>query len=261
MKILVAYDGTLNSKAALKYGIRKAKEDSGELIVLHVFNSNIFIGYDSNPNAESLARKESAVFVEEARRILEEAGAGLMSRIILEEGDPREEILGYAESEKVDMILSPPSFRSIAKKARCPVAFIPGYLLLPLDNATVPNSMLERIIEEAKTAGSKVILLGIVPVHMYNRWEKEELREVEKQTSAAMKRVKDFLSKQKVETKEIICRGYPDEEIMKVADEYPVSMVIMTVGGVEPSEVSKAAAILLERQHGNKPLVPIQVMP
>ena len=46
MKVLVAYDGTLQAKDALKYGVEKVKENGGELVALHVFNSNMFVDYD-----------------------------------------------------------------------------------------------------------------------------------------------------------------------------------------------------------------------
>jgi nucleotide-binding universal stress UspA family protein len=256
MKALVAYDGSLNSKTSLKYGMQKVKERGGELVVLHVFNRNMFIDYDAGPGAEQLARIESARHVEEARRILEGA-RDTKSSIVIEEGDPAEEIIRLAGVENVDIIFSPPGFKSIVKRAPCAVSIIPGYILVPLDNTDVPTSTLAQISEEVKATGSKVILLGIVPIHIYSKWEKTELEKVKRETSVLMKHVKKNLSERQVETKEIIRSGYPDEEILKVADEYPVSMIIMPAGGNEPSELSKAAAILSDRESGiaHKPIV------
>ena len=42
MKIMVAYDGTLQGKDALVYGMQKAREKGGEVVALHVFNSPLF---------------------------------------------------------------------------------------------------------------------------------------------------------------------------------------------------------------------------
>ncbi len=39
MKIMVAYDGTLQAKEALVYGMDKAREKGGEVVALHVFNN------------------------------------------------------------------------------------------------------------------------------------------------------------------------------------------------------------------------------
>ncbi len=256
MKALVAYDGSLNSKTSLKYGIRKVKEKGGELIVLYVFNRSMFIDYDAGPGAEQLARIESARHVEEARSILEGAG-DTKSRIVVEEGNPPEEILRLATEENADVIFSPPRYRSIVKSAPCPVSIIPGNILVPLDNTDVSPAALDLISEEVKATGSKVILLGIVPIHIYSKWEKAEVEKIKRQTSVLLRQVKKNLNERRVETKEIIRSGYPDEEILKIADEYPVSMIIMPAGGNEPSELSKAAAILSDREAGitNKPLV------
>lgn len=257
MKILVAYDGTLNSKTALKYGIQKVRESSGEIIVLHVFNSGLFVGYDASPRAEMTARIESARYVEDATRILEGSAGSVSSRIIVEEGIPAEEILRFAVSEKVDMILAPPAYKSIVKTAPCPVSIVPGYLLLPLDSTDVPAATIERVVKEVKATDSKVLLTGILPVHLYNKWEKEEMKKVEKETSAQMKHVKKLLDELHIESRELMRKGYPDEEIVKVANEYPISIIIMPAGGNEPSELSKAAAILSieDPETINKPLV------
>jgi nucleotide-binding universal stress UspA family protein len=249
MKIMVAYDGSLSSKTALKYAIKKLKVDEGEIVVLHVFDRSLFVDYDAGPGAEQMARIESARYVEDARRMLEEAG-NIKSRIIVEEGDPAHEIVHLARLEAVDVVFSPPRYRAVAGKAPCPVSIIPGYIVVPLDNTEVPAATLDRISDEAKSTNSEVILLGIVPVHIYNKWEKKELEKIKRETSSLIKQVKNSLKERAVATKEIIHSGYPDEEIMRVADQYPVTMIIMPMGGDAPSELSKAAAILSDAESG-----------
>lgn len=115
-KVLVAYDGTLQSKEALRYGMQRARETGDEVIALHVFNSNIFIDYDSLPWTQEVARKESAQHVEDARRLVEKAGGGLRVRIATEEGDPEEEIIRYAQEKNVDILLCPPRYKRIIKR-------------------------------------------------------------------------------------------------------------------------------------------------
>ncbi len=256
MKILVAYDGSLHSKTALRYGIQKVRENGGEVVVLSVFPSSMFIDYDV-PKAEEMARAEATRYVEDAKKMIQETGHDLLSRIIVEEGNPVEEIVRYARTEDADIIFSPPNLKSIIKNAPCPVSIIPGYILFPLDNTDIPMATIEKIIREVTATGSTVILLGIVPVHIYGRWEREEIKKITKETSLLLKRIKKMLNAKKIETKEIMRSGYPDEEIVKVSDEYPVSMIIMPEEGNTPSELSKAAAILSDRESGliNKPLV------
>ncbi len=118
MKIMVAYDGTLQSKEALVYGMEKVREKGGELVALHVFNSGMFIDYDAHVDAEAMARRESAQYVEEAKALIREKGAGVRTSLFTAEGDPEEEVVSFAREKKVDVLLCPPKFKSIIKKYR-----------------------------------------------------------------------------------------------------------------------------------------------
>ncbi len=246
MKILVAYDGSLNSQVALKYGIQKVRELGGRLIALHVFNSSMFIDYGAGPNAEETARKESARYVEDARRIIAENGTDIYAKVLEEEGNPEDVAADFAKTEMVDLIIAPPRYKAIAKNAPCPVSIIPGNILLPVDNTESYLTALDRVAREAAATFSKVIILGIVPVHLYSKWEKKEVESIKKETEGAMKKVKKLLSKEGIETRGIMRSGYPDEEIVKVADEYPVAMIIVPESGDTPSELGKAANILID---------------
>jgi nucleotide-binding universal stress UspA family protein len=114
MKVLVAYDGTMQAKDALKYGVEKVKENGGELVALHVFNSNMFIDYDVF-GAEDTGRAESMRFAAEAKKILGETGKGINARVIFAEGNPEEETINYARENNVDLLLCSPRYKSIIR--------------------------------------------------------------------------------------------------------------------------------------------------
>jgi nucleotide-binding universal stress UspA family protein len=116
MKIMVAYDGTLQAKEALVYGMEKAREKGGEVIALHVFNSNMFIGYDAHVDAEAMARQEFARSVEEAQSLIREKGDGVHTSLFTTEGNPEEEVVSFAKEKKVDVLLCPPKFKTIISK-------------------------------------------------------------------------------------------------------------------------------------------------
>jgi len=256
MKILVAYDGTIHAKKALKYGISKIRKEGGELTLLHVFDRNCFVDYDAGPKAEELTRAEAAQQLEAARNIILETAAGIPTRIVSEEGDAEQTVLRYAATDHPDLLLAPPSYKGIVKTSLCPVYIIPGTILVPVDDTDTSLSTLDRIREEVEATGSKVMLLGVVPIHLYSKEEKSGLEKVKKETSIRLKRVHKMLVDQGIETKKIMRSGYPDEEIMKAADEFSVSMVILPSGGNTPSELRKAAAIILgERDRMIHPLV------
>ncbi len=246
MKVLTLYDGTIQSKTALQYGINKVKEKGGELIVLHVFPSALFIDYDAGPKAQEIARAESKKHLLDAENVIREAGKGVPIHLVTEEGDPEEELLRVAGDEKPDIILATPRYKAVTKKTQHPVYIMPGTVLVPVDNSEALVADAGEIAREAKASGSKVLLLGVVPVHLYGTEEKRELDQVKKTTVAAVKKIKKALNNENVNAEEIIRSGYPDEEILKAADEHAVSLIMLPAGGKTPSELAKAAAILLD---------------
>lgn len=261
MNILTAYDGTIHAQSALKYGIRKIREKGGQLLLLQVFDSSLFVDYDAGPKAVEMARAEAAQQLEAARRIIQDTAAGISTRVVSEEGDAEQTILRYAETEHPELILVPPRYKALAKNAPCPVYCIPGVILVPVDDTDTQLANMNSIREEAATTGSTVMLLGILPVHLYSREEKKELEKVRKETSARLNRIDAVLAEAGVKSKKAIRSGYPDEEIMKAADEFSASLVILPSGGNTPSELRKAAAMILcERSRLNGPflLVPAE---
>ncbi len=246
MKILTIYDGTIQSKTALRYGINKAKEKGGEVVVLHIFQSSLFIDYDAGPKAMEIARAEVKKHLQDAENMIRDAGQDVSAKIISVEGDPAEEVLRIAKIEHAELILSSQRYKAIVKKASCPVYIMPGTILVPVGNSDMSPATKDDIIVETKASGSKVLLLGVVPVHLYSAGEKEELERVRKGTAAMVKKVKSALTKEGVDVSEAIKSGYPDEEILKAAEEYSVSLIMLPAGGKTPSELTKAAAILLD---------------
>ncbi len=115
MKIMVAYDGTLQAKEALVYGMDKVREKGGEVVALHVFKSGLFVDYDVM-DAEEAARRESARFVEEARAIIREKANGVRTSLFTTEGDPEEAMISFAREKHADVLLCPPSFKGIIGK-------------------------------------------------------------------------------------------------------------------------------------------------
>ena len=116
MKIMVAYDGTLQAKEALVYGIEKARTKGGEVIALQVFNSPLFVDYDATVNARDMARAEASRFMEEAKEIIREKAKGVKASFYSGEGNPEVEVISFAKAEQVDVLLCPPKFKTIISK-------------------------------------------------------------------------------------------------------------------------------------------------
>jgi len=257
MKILSFYDGTIQSKTTLEYGIKKAKEKGAELIVLQIFESSLFIDYDAGPKAEEIARSEAKRFLQEAEDLIREKGQGARVRIMTEEGNRDQELLRVAKKEHVDLVLATPRCKGIIKSSTCPVHIIPGTILVPIDSSDTLLTDLDLITSEAEATGSEVLLMGVVPIHLYSKEEKKELEDLKKSVDASVKKIKKALSAKGVRTSEIIRSGYPDEEILRVADEYAVSLIMLPAGGKTPSELTKAAAILLDEPERARMLIQV----
>ncbi len=118
MKVLVAYDGTLQSKEALRFGLQKVRQEGGEVVALHVFHSGMFIDYDSHPDAVGRARREAFNYVDEARQIVSDFGSGIRVRVLTVEGVPDEEIVSFVMRRDIDMVICPPGLKNVVKKIR-----------------------------------------------------------------------------------------------------------------------------------------------
>ena len=116
MKVLVAYDGTLKAKEALRFGIKRAKEENGRLVALYVFPSGMLAGYDSVPHARDMARVEAERHIEEARGILRDEAGGIWAKVVTEEGNPYDETIAYASDWLADLLLCPPGMKSVISK-------------------------------------------------------------------------------------------------------------------------------------------------
>lgn len=116
MRALIVYDGSIQAKDALRYGLKLVKEKGGDIILLSVFNSPLFIGYDAILGAVEMARRELEGYIEDARTIIRVEGDGIRTRIVMGEGDPEEEILNYLTERYIDILICPPRYRFIIKR-------------------------------------------------------------------------------------------------------------------------------------------------
>lgn len=119
MKVLVALDGSLDARAAVRYGTQRVREYGGEMIALCVFPRHLFTDYGAGPAAEQNARRESLDRVEDVLQMIRDSGGNIHARLIMVDGRPEDKLLEFAEHEDVDLIVSPPRFSSLIEKVRC----------------------------------------------------------------------------------------------------------------------------------------------
>lgn len=254
-KYLIIHDGTLSAGKLLRYGLERAVRTGSSVMVLSVFPAPLFSGYEGM-HAEARARREYEASLEEVRALLKTFETRIGVSLYTAEGDPEEAIVSTAEAEEVGTIFLTPRYRRVQRKTSVPVAIVPGTLLLPVDSSSEAMGIVHQVAHEARESGSAVVVLGVVPMHLYSRSEKQVLRTVEEATLGTMNRVLTVLRAEGIEARSVLRSGYPDDEILRAANEFTVSTVIFSGGGVTPSELRKAAHVLLaEREQPHFPLL------
>ena len=105
-RILVATDGSESAAEAVEFGVELAAEHEAELILVHVvpaldvIPSTVFGIGGAFPHEPSI---EDRALLEDAAAIAEEHG--VFSTTVLLNGDTVNEIVAYADSHNVDMIV------------------------------------------------------------------------------------------------------------------------------------------------------------
>ncbi len=246
MNVLVTFDGSADAECALRFGALKVRESGGGRIALYVFQ-----GLEGDPG-DSAERQWSL------DRPANNSGVRIGMSVLLGKGNPKGEILRHAAAENIDLIVAVPSCFDLFHDAVTPVSQIPSAILVPMDDREMPGSVIDRITNEARSTFSKVLPMGIVPIHLYNPSEKE-LEEVKQATLMAVANAAAEFRKRGINTEEMLRMGYPDEEIISAAEELKVSLIVIPCKKDQPSELKKAASIILDEVR--KVNIPILYVP
>ncbi|QKR00987.1 universal stress protein [Metallosphaera tengchongensis] len=106
-RMLLAYDGSENSKRALDVAVDLAKRYEAKLDVIEVVDTSVIIGAGVGPVPpdviESLYAKARAD-IEYAKKVAEQGS--IKAEGIILEGDPASAVLDYASKNGVDLIVT-----------------------------------------------------------------------------------------------------------------------------------------------------------
>ncbi len=149
MRILAAYDGTLNAKDVLRYGLYRIRKSGGELKVLHMLDSEILKDFEEFEACASLMN-EAARNLEEARKIVDESGKGRQVEFISCKCGLAHELMSYAEEGRFDLILVPQKFAGVARSSLSRVSIVPRdystfKVLLVDDESAFASALSQRL--------------------------------------------------------------------------------------------------------------------
>lgn len=105
-KILVAVDGSEVSMRAAEHAARIAKQDSAQLIALHVVEVPMAEVPGGLADYFDRARREAKKWMEDVEAIGTRSGVGLKTEIVVGAYSIVDAVIGYAESAKVDLIVT-----------------------------------------------------------------------------------------------------------------------------------------------------------
>jgi CheY-like chemotaxis protein len=149
MKILVAYDGTLNAKDVLRYGLYRIKTSGGELKVLHMLDDSSLKDYEEFDCYRTLA-DEAGRRLDEARKIIAESGKASQVELVSCECGLEQELIDCAQEGRFDRILVPQKFAGIARDSLSRVSVVPRdystfKVLVVDDEVAFANALSQRL--------------------------------------------------------------------------------------------------------------------
>jgi len=105
-RILVAVDGSEVSLRAAERAVRIAKQDSAQLIALHVVRVPMAEVPGGLVDYFDRARKEAKKWMGDIEAMATQNGIGVKTEIVVGAYSVVDAIVGYAESAKIDLIVS-----------------------------------------------------------------------------------------------------------------------------------------------------------
>ncbi len=116
MNILIVSDGSPDSQSALAYGIGKALETRGELTVVHV--------YQRREGSCEQALQHSLQCFDAVRASVHDHGSGVSAKAMFMTINDHRDILTYAATAQIDLIVAPPAYDALFGSACCLVDIV-----------------------------------------------------------------------------------------------------------------------------------------
>jgi len=116
MKVMVAYNG-FEAQAALAYGVNKANETGGELIVFDILRRTYFLDIDNGAPPEKDAFQGTLRVKKDT--LIHRSGRKILTTFVFAVLDTCDDILSYAGQAQADLVVLPPEYEELLEKACC----------------------------------------------------------------------------------------------------------------------------------------------
>jgi nucleotide-binding universal stress UspA family protein len=255
--IVVGYDESLSSKAALKEVSRWVKVHGGKLLLIHAvyFDQEEFTTLPSQ--MEKRFEFGSNVCLDAKKNLHTEFGLNGNIESYVCEGEPPEVIVDTAETNKADLIALGTYGRKGLKRllmgsvtsqvilnAPCDVLVVNkectrcsgkySSMLVPFDGSDTSKKALMRSCELSKADGGEITVLYVIPRYeeMVNFYKTEAIvkslfQEAEKIVDVAKK----MAAEQGMQIRAVVQEGHANEKIVEMADKFKNDLIVMGTHG------------------------------
>lgn len=255
--IVVGYDESLSSKAALKEASRWVKVHGGKIFLIHA----VYFDQEEFAILPSQMEKRFEFGTNVCRQAKHDLHAefGLNGSVesFICEGEPPEVIVESAETNKADLIALGTYGRKGLKRllmgsvtsqvilnSPCDVLVVNkecagctgkySSLLVPFDGSETSKKALMRACELSTIDGGEITVLYVIPRYeeMVNFYKTEAItkslfQEAEKIVDGAKK----LAAEQGVRIKAVVQEGHASEKIVEIADKFKSELIIMGTHG------------------------------
>ena len=255
--IVVGYDESLSSKAALKEVSLRIKAGTGKIYLVHAvyFDQEEFAVLPSQ--IEKRLEVGTHVCLEAKKNLQAEYGLNGNVESIICEGEPPEVIVDVAQGKKADLIalgtygrkglkrllmgsvtsqvvLNSPCDVLVVKKPCADCVGSYHSLLVPFDGSESSKKALGRACDLSKSAGSEISVLYVIPRYeeMMDFFKTETIKkslyqEAEKIVAGAKK----LAAKQGAQIKAVVLEGHAGDKIVEIADTMKHDLIVVGTHG------------------------------
>jgi len=249
--MVVGFDDSLSSKAALIEASNRARKHGGKVIMVHaVFFDNEEFGIAPEQLDKRMKIGEKAC-IESKQKITSEFGIEVQS--LLCEGDPPDVILDVAQGKKADLIvlgtygrrglnrllmgsvtsriiLDSPADVLVVKKPCTECTGEYASVLVPYDGSDFSKRALNRACQIAKQDNSSVTVLYVIPRYeeMVNFFKTESIRKsLMQEAEKIMESAREFAAIQGTVVKMEVSEGYAPDRIAETAKERGHDLIVI----------------------------------
>jgi len=255
--IVVGYDESLPSKAALKEASLRVKQAGGTLFLVHAvyFDQEEFAILPSQ--MEKRFELGTHVCLDAKKGLQTEFGLNGNVESIICEGEPPEVLIDIARGKKADLIalgtygrkglkrllmgsvtsqviLNSPCDVLVVKKpcTRCEGRY--HSLLVPFDGSESGKKALGRACELSRSDGSEVSVLYVIPRYeeMMDFFKTDAIKKsLQQEAEKIVNKAKKIAADLGVQIKAVVQEGHASDKILEIADKLKNDLIVMGTHG------------------------------